>query len=185
MPRILFLALLTITAFAMLPNIVTKWMVANGYLEADANGQMIAASSKDDTQKPASKKNESATVPGRTVLPANNSGHFLAKAYVNNRPIRALIDTGATYVSLSYEDARKIGIKPRKSEFTHEVHTANGVSYAAFASVRSLRIGQVTVRNLKVMVAPEGALSISLVGMNFLRRLRSFQVEQGKLILES
>ena len=68
----------------------------------------------------------------RTVkLRADASGHFVSKAAVNERLANFVADTGATYVVITYEDARRLGLSPQSLDFSAPVQTANGVTRVA------------------------------------------------------
>ena len=120
-----------------------------------------------------------------TELAAGSNGHFTAKADINGTPISVLVDTGATAVALSYEDARKVGIKPSTLNFDVKVSTANGTGLAARVKLRHVMIDNVKVRDVDGLVLQEGVMNGTLLGMSFLGRLRSFSVENGKLILKN
>ncbi|SNY91814.1 aspartyl protease family protein [Cohaesibacter sp. ES.047] len=178
MARLIFLAILAIGVFSVIPPLAQKWAVENGYMEPGGTSDPSAYVS---TKEPAKKVRRS----GRAVLRADSSGHYVVKAYINNRPIRVVIDTGATVVALTYEDAKSLGLYPKKSDFTVPVNTANGRMYNARAQLQSVRIGEAEERNIKAIIAPKGALGISLMGMSYLKKLKSFRFSNGKLILES
>jgi aspartyl protease family protein len=95
------------------------------------------------------------------------------------------VDTGASAVALSYEDASRIGLKPRNLKYDVKVSTANGEGRAARVMLREVEIGSVRVQNVEGLVLQEGALRGTLLGMSFLGRLRSFKIEDGKLILKN
>lgn len=118
-----------------------------------------------------------------TELKANAHGHFVTKAAINGSDITVLVDTGATAVALSYEDAGSAGLSPRNLDFNVPVSTANGVAQAAHVSIDKIEIDGITVDNVDGLVLPEGALHGTLLGMSFLSRLRSFRVEDGVLYL--
>lgn len=118
-----------------------------------------------------------------TTLRANRSGHFFARAHINNRPVAVLVDTGATAIALSYEDARQIGIEPRESDFTSLARTANGTVRTAPVTIDSIRIGDVEVRNLRGSIAEPGNQHVTLLGMEFIRRLGRFEMRGQELIL--
>ena len=50
----------------------------------------------------------------KLILTRAQDGHFYLNSIVNNQKIRFLIDTGASDVALSLNDARKIGINIKK-----------------------------------------------------------------------
>jgi aspartyl protease family protein len=118
-----------------------------------------------------------------TELKANGSGHFVAKASINGNDIMVMVDTGATAVALSYEDAQDAGLRPNNLDFTTPVATANGITKAARVKIDRIAVGGVEVDDVDGLVLPEGALRGTLLGMSFLTRLRSFRVEDGILYL--
>lgn len=134
-------------------------------------------------------RSESEPVPLRlmamTELEAGSGGHFITKADINGQDIMVLVDTGATAVALSYEDAEAAGLKPRGLDYTVKVSTANGEGRAAKVKLRYVMIDNVKVRDVDGLVLQEGVMKGTLLGMSFLSRLRSFTVEDGKLILKN
>lgn len=119
-----------------------------------------------------------------TEVKADGNGHFITTVSINGSTIRALIDTGATAVALSYEDAEAAGIDSRNLDFNIPVSTANGIVQAARVSIDKVEVDGVRVENVDGMVLPQGALNGTLLGMSFLSRLRSFKVEDGVLYLK-
>ena len=117
------------------------------------------------------------------IAPRGGNGHFFAMAEINSRPVRVLIDTGASAVALSFEDAEKAGINTMTLRYTIPVATANGVVKAAPVTLRRVEIDGVLVRDVKAWVMPRGAMRGTLLGMSFLSRLREFSVRDGRLIL--
>jgi aspartyl protease family protein len=118
-----------------------------------------------------------------TELKADQSGHFVTDADINGRSVRVLVDTGATVVALSYEDASDIGLRPGNLEFNVPVSTANGVAQAARVKLDQVAIDGIEVEDVEGLVLPRGALRGTLLGMSFLGRLGSFRVEDGVLYL--
>ncbi len=118
-------------------------------------------------------------------LEAGSGGHFITSADINNRAVEVLVDTGASAVALSQEDAKRIGLKPHNLTYDVPVSTANGMGKAARVMLREVQIGSVRVHNVEGLVLQEGALRGTLLGMSFLSRLRSFSVENGKLVLKN
>lgn len=120
-----------------------------------------------------------------TELQASSNGHYFTKADINNRGVQVLVDTGASTVALSYEDAEMVGLRPNTLKFDVPVNTANGVGKAARVMLREVEIDNVRVSDVEGMVLQKGALHGTLLGMSFLSRLRSFSVENGKLVLKN
>jgi aspartyl protease family protein len=117
---------------------------------------------------------------GDVTLRAGNSGHFETPAEINGRSVDVMVDTGATMVAMTYEDAERAGIFPRPSEFTASASTANGIAKFAPVNIGSITIGNITVRNVQGAVSERGKLKTTLLGMTFLSRLN---VEMRKNVL--
>ncbi len=110
-------------------------------------------------------------------------GQYHADLEIEGRRVPALIDTGASWVSLSFEAAATLGFFPAPSDFKVAVNTANGVTLAAPVTIPQVRVGPLTVRQVKAIVQQRGALSGALLGMSFLRSLSGFSIESSKLVL--
>jgi aspartyl protease family protein len=119
-----------------------------------------------------------------TELKADTNGHYFANADINGTTIAVMVDTGASGVALSYEDAEKVGLHPHGLDYDIPVSTANGMVKAARVTLRRVEVDNVRVRDVDGMVLPEGALRGSLLGMSFLSRLSSFKIENGVLYLK-
>lgn len=117
-------------------------------------------------------------------LRSDRSGHFAASLEINGRPVEALVDTGATIVMLTYEDAQRAGVFLRDRDFTMQMQTANGIAKAAPVTLERVSIGNITVRNVQAGVGEPGLLRTNLLGMSFLKRLNKFEIRSGTLILQ-
>lgn len=121
---------------------------------------------------------------GVVELTAERNGHFVTEAEINGRQVEIMVDTGATFVALSHEDAERAGIYLSPSDFTHSVGTANGRAKVAPVSLGRVSIGDITVRDVQALVSEPGKLQTSLLGMSFLKRLSSFEMRSGTLYLK-
>ena len=122
---------------------------------------------------------------GYTVeLEATANGHYQAEADINGRPVNTMVDTGATMVVLTFEDAEAAGIFLKDSDFTHRASTANGTSRIAPVKLDRVSIGDITVRGVDAAVAERGRLKTTLLGMSFLSRLDRVDMRGGKLLLQ-
>ena len=117
-------------------------------------------------------------------IEAERNGHFNAEADINGRSIPVMIDTGATMVVLSYEDAERAGLMLTDKDFTRAVSTANGTARVAPVTLDRVSIGNITVRDVPAAVAESGRLRTSLLGMTFLSRLSRFDMRSGRLVLQ-
>ena len=108
---------------------------------------------------------------GKSVtLLADSRGHFVTIAAINGITVRVLVDTGASLVSMSSSEAKRLGINYTAGQkaFTS---TANGVVPTYRVKIDEVRIGDVTLNNVDGMVHVGDNLPIVLLGMSFLNRM--------------
>jgi aspartyl protease family protein len=133
----------------------------------------------------ASARPENRPLLGRKMrLDADARGHFAGDFRLNGYSVPAMIDTGATFVALNRSTAERIGIPLSRSDYRYAVNTANGETKAAAAMIDSIDIGRIHLENVQALVLDDDALSGTLIGMSFLRRLSKYEVDDGQLILE-
>ena len=116
------------------------------------------------------------------MIKAEANGHFYVEAEIDGNTVDFIVDTGATNVALSPSDAKELGIRPRSSEYTIQMHTANGIVRAAPVLLDYVRLGPLEMRNVHATVQ-EAEMGISLLGLSFLSRLESYEVRGNKLYL--
>lgn len=119
---------------------------------------------------------------GQVVLRRAGDGHFHADVGVNGRTIRMLVDTGASTIALSAEDAARAGIDVNALSFTSFVSTANGTAAAADVRLDEVRVGPIVRRNVRAMVTRN--LDGSLLGLSFLDQLSKYSSEADQLVLQ-
>ena len=119
-----------------------------------------------------------------TELKADARGHFITDAEIEGTTVKVMVDTGASAVALSYEDADRAGLRPFALDYDVPVATANGIAQAARVTLRRVEVDNVMVRDVDGLVLPQGAMHGTLLGMSYLGKLRSFKVEDGVLSLE-
>lgn len=124
-------------------------------------------------------------VPGERAvrIRRRGDGHFMATATVNGTQMPLMVDTGASTVVLTSSDAARAGIAVKSLSFAVAVNTANGVSYAAPVRLQAISIGPLEIRDVEALVAKPGSLNESLLGMSFLKKLRSFDFSGEYLTL--
>jgi aspartyl protease family protein len=115
------------------------------------------------------------------VYAADGRGHVILEAVVNGAPMRFLVDTGASLVTLTPADARAAGLSPRQLAFNERASTANGDVRIATVTLREIRLGQLTVEDVPAAVIEN--LKMSLLGMSFLIRLQSYEMRDGELTI--
>lgn len=121
--------------------------------------------------------------PRSVRLRKKDNGQFVARAEFNGEPIDVLVDTGASTVTLRFADAEKAGLDTTALTFSTPIETANGPALAASVHIRSVAIGVIKIDNVEALVAKPGSLNESLLGITFLRRLRSYELNGDFLTL--
>lgn len=121
--------------------------------------------------------------PGSGAVPKAADGHFWADAEVNGKPVRFLVDTGATAVALTPQDAERLGFKPSELKYGHAITTAAGGAHAAAVTLTAVSVNGAKVENVKALVVAEG-LDVSLLGMSYLGRLTRFEATREAIRFE-
>jgi clan AA aspartic protease (TIGR02281 family) len=115
------------------------------------------------------------------TLRARANGHVFVTAMVNGAQIPFIVDTGATWVSLTHADALKAGVAGALN-YSLTMNTANGTGKAAPVTLQQIRIGQLEVDNVEGTVI-QGDGGISLLGQSFLKRLQGYEMRGDMLTL--
>ena len=123
------------------------------------------------------------TAAKKVVLNANDYGHFHAVAQIKGQQVEFMTDTGATYVALSYETAQKLGLTPQSLRFNGRSTTANGVARVASIVLDTIRIGDITVKDVQAVVAEPGRMTQNLLGMSFIKQLSGFELNGARLTM--
>ncbi len=121
---------------------------------------------------------------GGVAVPRGEDGHFHLVLEVNGVPVEFLVDTGATDIVLTLEDAERVGLDPDDLAFLGRARTANGVVETAFATVDTISLGPVRFDRVGVAVNG-GEMDGSLLGMAFLNRFSRLEISDNRLVLES
>lgn len=121
---------------------------------------------------------------GSVSFTRSENGHFQVEAYVNQVPIRFMVDTGASTIVLSPSDAKRLDIDVENLSYARPISTVNGLTFAASAYLAELKIGPIVTYNVSALVS-KNLSGFSLLGMNFLQRLKGFRFEGDRLTFEA
>ncbi len=154
------------------------WM-NHGNERGDAQGATaLSRASGEYSSKPAAAP--ATGRPGQIIRSAD--GHYWAEAMIDGSAIRVLVDTGASVVALTREDALRLGLRLESEDFTSTVNTASGSARAARVSLDSVAVAGARVENVDALVI-EAGLGQSLLGMSYLGRLSAFEATPTALTL--
>lgn len=109
-------------------------------------------------------------------------GHYYVMAEVNGAPVEFVIDTGATLIVLTQDDAKRAGLNTSDLAFVGRAGTANGMVSTAPVRLERLAIGPIEDRGVAASVNG-GELDQSLLGMSYLERFSSVEISNGKMVL--
>lgn len=112
------------------------------------------------------------------VLSAGSGGHFISSGSINGRAVRFLVDTGATFISMSQAEAQNLGLDYRSGQRIVS-NTANGPVQVYRVSLASVRLGDVVVYDVDAVVVPM-PMDFVLLGNSFLTR---FQMKRENEIM--
>jgi aspartyl protease family protein len=129
-------------------------------------------------------------IPGRPVqigrsveIARGRGGDFQVATRVNGAPVHMVLDTGASAVVLTQDDAKAAGLPLPMLHYTVEIETANGRARAAEVSLTQVSVDSITEREVPALIAQPGQLKESLLGMSFLNRLESYEMRGDKLLM--
>ena len=115
------------------------------------------------------------------ALDRSSDKHFYVNANVNGQPVRFLVDTSASEIAMTEEDARKAGIKvdPAKHELIG--HGASGIVRGQFVELEQIDVGGIRESDIKAVVV-QGA-NVSLLGQPFLEKVDEIVIRKGEMLL--
>lgn len=131
-------------------------------------------------------------VPGRVIsqghivaVARTDGGDFAINAEINGARIAMVLDTGASSVVLTRDDAKAAGLPIEVLDYTVNIDTANGRTRAAPVTLDRVAVGSLVEHSVDALVAQPGQLKTSLLGMSFLNRLQSWEVRGDRLLLHA
>lgn len=125
---------------------------------------------------------QSMTATGSLEVPQSGDGHYRVTLDINGEPVRFVVDTGASDMVLSQEDARAVGIDPDTLAYLGTAYTANGTVPMARVVLDSVALGPEVERDVGASVNG-GEMFGSLLGMSYLSRFGRIAIENGVLTL--
>ena len=149
-----------------------------GVILADSNGQRLSAASSNGANSEESLNPLDRSI----VLTRAPNGYFYADVQINNgAPLHMIVDTGATVIALSRDDAEMAGLAV-------PIGMNDVVGQGADGSVRGeqvvldrVTLGDKTVEGVPAIVLNSGGQS--LLGQAFLSKFSSVHIEDDKMIL--
>jgi len=146
-------------------------------------GAIVAYGLWDDVRREVVPQQASFAEEGRVEVPVSRDGHYYLTLDINGEPIRFVVDTGASDMVLSRDDARAAGIDPESLNYLGRANTANGQVRTAVVRLDEVSLGGITDRGVTALVN-DGEMMGSLLGMRYLERFASVSFSDGEMILQ-
>jgi aspartyl protease family protein len=118
---------------------------------------------------------------GSIALDRSADGHFYADVRINGSPAHMLIDTGASGIALSRDDARGAGLATSIGMNDVVGEGADGVVRGEYVKLDRVELGPLSASGLEAVVLNSGQQS--LLGQSFLSKFASVQIEGNKMVL--
>ena len=116
-----------------------------------------------------------------TSLERSGDGHFYADVEINGTSIRMLVDTGASGIALSREDARRAGIATSISMPNVVGEGASGEVRGEAVTIDRMSLGGAKAERVGAVVLDSGGMS--LLGQDFLRQFASVEIKDDRMVL--
>ena len=129
------------------------------------------------TGMPAAERN----LDGAIRLQRSSDGHFYADVELNGTTVTMLVDTGASVIALSREDARKAGIATSIGMNDVVGRGADGSVHGEFVTIDRVALGEKSAEQMPAMVLNSGEQS--LLGQSFLQKFASVEIRGDTMTL--
>jgi aspartyl protease family protein len=161
-------------------------ILTNGLSRSHSNGDEVFERAKAQQERRyeeavAETKNRERS-DGAVELARDPDGHFYADVQVNGATLHMLVDTGASTIALSREDARSAGLATSIGMPEVVGRGADGDVHGEMATLDRMTLGQKTVEGLPAVVLNSGEQS--LLGQSFLSKFDKVQIEGDRMLLQ-
>ena len=119
---------------------------------------------------------------GEIMVPRNFDGHYYLTLELNGVPTRFVVDTGATDIVLTPQDAARAGINVAGLNYNNRAMTANGLVQTASVRLDRISLGDISDRSVPAVVNGS-PMQESLLGMAYLNRFDRIEIEDGQMVL--
>ena len=118
---------------------------------------------------------------GSVELQRADDGHFYADVRINGAPIHMLVDTGASGIALSREDASAAGLASSIGMPNVVGHGADGDVHGEWVKLDDVELGPLTAHDLDAVILNGG--DQSLLGQTFLSKYSSVEIRGNTMVL--
>lgn len=118
----------------------------------------------------------------KLTIYSDPNGMFRLQGSINGRPTRFLLDTGATFIAMSSDEAGRLKV-PYQTGRVGVVQTANSRVPVWHVKLSSVTVGDIQVSNIEAVVLQGSQPATTLLGMSFLEHVR-MQRNGAAMVLE-
>lgn len=118
---------------------------------------------------------------GSVELNRSGDGHFYADVTINGAAVHMLVDTGATGIALSREDARSAGLATSIGMNDVVGEGADGAVRGEFAQLDRVELGPLSAEGMNAIILNSGEQS--LLGQSFLSKFDSVEIHGDRMVL--
>jgi len=176
LPLVVFLAILTVAVGGFASRGPANGGAATGEGKAVDSGPWFRGPGNDPASSIPDKNG------GQVQIEREGDSHFYVTADINGRSVRMMVDSGASIIALTRDDAEAIGIDVDRLPEMGSANTAGGV-----VPIRPVELDRVRVEGLEVMgvqaAVIDADMPTSLLGQSFLLRLDGVTVEGDRMTL--
>jgi aspartyl protease family protein len=149
---------------------------------AEQNAFAAAAAAQDGSGPP-SNEPDFTVGDGAIELQRQPDSHFYADVRINGAPVHMLVDTGASMIALSREDAQSAGLATSIGMPGVVGEGADGEVHGEYVRLENVELGPLSAQGLDAVVLNAGAQS--LLGQEFLSKFKSVEIHGDTMVLRS
>lgn len=121
--------------------------------------------------------------PSEVVVQRNDYGQYITSGSVNGQRVTFLVDTGATTLAMNENTAKRVGIDYQLNGQEGQAMTAGGVTRSWMVTLDSVKVGEISVPNVRAAVVEGDSPYYVLLGMTFLDHVK-FEEESRTIRLK-
>lgn len=120
--------------------------------------------------------------PGEVVLERARDGHFYVEVAVGSGSVMMLVDTGASIVALTGNDASMMGVDWNERDVRPIGRGASGDVHGVPVMLDRVQVGELEAQGVPAVVVPEG-LDVSLLGQSFLSKMNGVEIKHDGMVI--
>lgn len=117
-----------------------------------------------------------------SVLARQSDGHFYANVDINSNEIRFMVDTGASGIALTGDDAEALGLSWSDDELHVVGRGVSGDVYGKRVRLQSVQLDDLHATDVEAVIIPNG-LDVSLLGQSFLSKATTVKIEDNEMVI--